>query len=146
MGEIKGYTLLEVIIAVGIIGIILMVLLTTISLSYNTWFQLAEESQQSYRIRTITNFYYREGRMIDKSTIRFTNNGNRGRKLIYKRYNNAQEYTLEVSINNSLYWRRDGSVYIIIENITFMDFIVNENNFVVKFRINSKDYRLVVPW
>ncbi|SES63590.1 prepilin-type N-terminal cleavage/methylation domain-containing protein [Anaerobranca gottschalkii] len=146
MGEIKGYTLLEILLAVGLIGIILLVLLTAISISYKTWFGLAEESQQSYGIRTITNLFYREGRMIDKSTVRFTNNGNRGRKLIYKRFNNSQEYTLEVSNNNSLYWRRDGSVYIVIENITFMDFTYNEKNLVVEFIINSKHYRLVVPW
>jgi type II secretory pathway pseudopilin PulG len=145
MGGVKGFTLLETLIGIGIIGFILLILISTISLTYQGWFRLAEESNQSYHLRRITHFFYREIPMIDKSTVQYLSNGTRGRILRYRRIGSTDTYRIEVSNNNSLYWRR-GSVSIIIENITWLDFEESDQHLTLFFTIKSKEYKLVIPW
>ena len=149
MGDKRGFTLLEVLIYALITSYILLVLFTTIGFTKGAWKQLAQESEQSYAIRTISSYLYREVRFMDKErAITISNSGSRGNRITYQQIGCKEIRTIEVPQNaNRLYCRiRDGATLILAENITYIHFTSREETMEVIFRVSGKEYKLVIPW
>lgn len=148
----RGFTLIEVLIYVATLGAIIIVLLTTVTFGRETWKELATESEQSYAVRMVSGFFYREINQIDKNKpITFANNGARGRRMTYydKEYNLRRD--LEVSVAHRLTWRQyvEGGTfgsYFLAEDTTYINFVMEDNLFTVTFIIRGKEYKLVMPW
>lgn len=149
MVDNRGFTLLEVLVYAVITGSILLVLLTTIGFGKEAITELAKESEQSYALRTISSFLYREVRLIDKGIPpKFQNNGSKGNKLIYQQLKTGETRTIEIAPNaNRLYCRvRNGAVLILAENISYIKFTIEGEIMRVKFILSAKEYELVIPW
>lgn len=149
MEDNRGFTFIEVLIYSIITSSILLVLFTTIGFTKGAWRELAEESEQSYGLRTISAFLYREVRTIDKDKpITITNNGTRGNRITYHPLNSSERRTIEVATNvNRLYCRIvGGATLILAENINYIEFTLDGELLKVVFRVSGKEYQLVIPW
>lgn len=145
----RGFTLLEVLVYAVITGSILLVLLTTIGFGKEAISELAKESEQSYSLRTISSYLYREVRLMDKNRpIIIQNNGSKGNKITYQQLGLEEIRTIEIAPSaHRLYCRvRNGAVLILAENISYIQFTLEGEIMKVKFILAGKEYELVIPW
>lgn len=149
----KGFTLLEMVVAVALISLILLVIASMILTYTNSWDYLRDSGERDYALRTISTFFHKEVKLmdLDKEIYVDNNNINRGNRLNYSVKNSTTKSYIDslhaassglISLRN-----HDGTRSITIaDNVSFIHFTVDDDFLHIVFRIKGEEYGMVIPW
>lgn len=143
----KGFTLLELVLAVMLISTILLVLASMGVIYSNTWQHLRDTGERHYAMRTASTFFYREIRLVDRDkVVRIDSSTSFGNRLNYTPRNTNLVNYINISQPSASLRHYGGTHYIVADNIDFIHFTDDTHLLYIILKLGKDEIKLVIPW